>query len=183
MFRTIRIVVVDADGKQESALIRAARDSDDKLTPAKLQQKQQYYKGLTPEQIDRHEGQFGEIAINETRQIWLLAAPTTSGQHDEAMREILSEGADGFIFVVNCIRPETFPEMKKLIQKFRQYVTIPCLVAASGMDASGLASAILRDALNLPDDIDLMPCNIIDTGSAVALVQVMYQKVEADTQP
>jgi hypothetical protein len=182
MFRTIRFVVVDVEGKQQSELIRAARDNDDKLTPGKRRDKQRYYQRLTAQQIHRHEGQFGEITMDESAQIWLFAAPTTSEPHDEAFREIYAEGADGYIFVVNCAQSETFPETKSLIQMFLEYAAVPYLVAANGLYASGQPPYDLHAELSLPDDIDLVPCNTSDPVSAFEVVEIAFKTLKSNTR-
>jgi hypothetical protein len=180
MFRTIRFVVIDVEGKHESSLIRAARDSHDKPTPRRVREKQRYFQPLTAEQMHRHKGQFGEIAMDEHAQIWLFAAPTTSEPQDEAFREIYAEAADGFIFVVNCAQPETFAETKRLIQMFLQYVPVPYIVAANGLEASGLAPHTVRAELNLPDDIDLVSCTTSDPVSAFEVVQMAFTRLESN---
>ena len=62
---------------------------------------------------------------------------------------------------------------------FLQYVPVPYIVAANGLGASRLAPHTVRAELNLPDDIDLIPCIATDRTSAVEVVLMAFKKVEA----
>jgi len=151
---TLNLIVIDIDRKNQSEFIGAVRDSG------------QYENSL-----------FGRIHPTDKLLIWLFGIPMTSDSQYEMLWEILAEGADGYIFVIDCTQPAAFPEAARLIQIFRQYAPVPFVVAAHGFNTTTHSLKKLIEQLNLPVNTDIMPCIVSDPNSAKAVVQRAFQKI------
>jgi hypothetical protein len=139
-FHTINVVVVDVSGQDGGDFLRAIPG------------------GETPDAPTN----FRRILVNADYQIYLFTAPISLGPEAAWIGEVLAEGAKGYIFVINCLQAGSFPLVRQVIQRFRDYVPIPSLVVADNLSLSGLSLEGVRTALALSSDMMIIPCTPSD---------------------
>ncbi len=114
---------------------------------------------------------FGRISFAEDLSLFIFGTP---GQRRfEVMWEILSEGMIGFILLVNANDERSIEEGAHILETFRQYADVPYVVGVSHLDGAGDAQAFfarVREALELPEEVDLVACDPRDRESVKELM-------------
>jgi small GTP-binding protein len=126
---------------------------------------------------------FGRITVDDDLILYLFGTP---GQRRfDFMWEILSEGMLGFIIMVDCTRPETFREAKRILNTFRQYANTPFVIAANKQDlADAWEPNDLKIILRLDSQIKVLPCIAFDKESVKnILLELLYSILELYDEP
>ncbi|NDJ62503.1 MAG: GTP-binding protein [Chloroflexi bacterium] len=107
----------------------------------------------------------------------LLYLYGTPGQaRFDFMREILSEGMNGLIVLVDSADKPSFPDAAELISLFSGFVTVPYLVVANKSDLEGAARLDeVRRGTKVSAQVTVMPCNATQKSS---VRQVLLQMVK-----
>ena len=105
---------------------------------------------------------FGRITFSDGCSLFLFGTP---GQRRfEMMWEILSEGMIGFIVLVNAADERSADEAAHILGTFREYADVPYIVGVTHLDEAGASEdevmATVRAALELPDDVKTMACDV-----------------------
>jgi hypothetical protein len=122
---------------------------------------------------------FGRITIDRDLVLYLFGTP---GQDRfDFMWEILGEGMLGYVLLVDASRPESIDEAVGILAAFRRMARVPFVVGlnrAEGLDEA--EEARLRDALDLGDDVPVVPCDATDRESVKSvLLALLYAVVES----
>jgi hypothetical protein len=126
---------------------------------------------------------FGRITVDDDLILYLFGTP---GQRRfDFMWEILSEGMLGFIIMVDCTRPETFREAKRILHTFRQYANTPFVIAANKQDlADAWEPNDLKIILRLESKTKVLPCIAFDKESVKnILLELLYSILELYDEP
>jgi small GTP-binding protein len=105
---------------------------------------------------------FGRITFSDGCSLFLFGTP---GQRRfEMMWEILSEGMIGFIVLVNAADERSADEAAHILGTFREYADVPYIVGVTHLDEADASEdevmATVRAALELPDDVKTMACDV-----------------------
>jgi small GTP-binding protein len=94
----------------------------------------------------------------------------------EFMWEILAKEMDGFVILIDGTRPESLDQARRLINLFTRISPVPFVVAANKQDIAGaMRPHKVRGALDLPPDIQVLPCVATDHDSVHSiLVQLLH---------
>lgn len=104
---------------------------------------------------------FGRITFARDLTLFLFGTP---GQRRfEVMWEILSEGMIGFILLVHAGDDRSIEEAAHILDTFRKYADVPYVIGVSHLDETDESDddtfAKVRERLELPDDVELVPCD------------------------
>lgn len=92
------------------------------------------------------------------------------------MWEILATEMNGFVVLVDCTDPASFPDAIELITLFSNFNQVPYLIVANKADMPGaLSLAQVRREIKAADEITVMPC---DSTSKSSVRQVLLQMIE-----
>jgi signal recognition particle receptor subunit beta len=104
---------------------------------------------------------FGRISFAEDLSLFLFGTP---GQRRfEVMWEILSEGMIGFILLVNATDERSVEEASHILDQFRKYADVPYVIGVSHLDDGNephdQVFGRVREALEVPETVDVVPCD------------------------
>lgn len=121
---------------------------------------------------------FGRITIDRDLVLYLFGTP---GQDRfDFMWEILGEGMLGYVLLVDATRPDSIEEAVGILAAFRKMARVPFVVGlnrAAGLDPSD--EARVRAALELGDEVPVVPCDATDRESVKAvLLALLYSVVD-----
>ena len=121
---------------------------------------------------------FGRITIDRDLVLYLFGTP---GQDRfDFMWEILGEGMLGYILLVDSEREDSLEEATGILAAFRKMARVPFVVAlnrAPGLDPTD--EGRVRAALELGDEIPVVPCDATDRESVKAvLLALLYSVVD-----
>lgn len=117
---------------------------------------------------------FGRITVDDDLVLYLFGTP---GQRRfDFMWDILSEGMLGFVVMVDCTRPETFREAKRILETFSDYAETPFVVAANKQDQEDAwGPEDLRIILRMSHDVKIIPCVALQKESVKnVLLELLY---------
>ena len=116
---------------------------------------------------------YGRVKIGDDT-LYLYGTP---GQpRFDFMWEILSEGYNAYIVLVDSTDPPSFPDAAEIINQFNAYGNVPHIVVANKTDLEGNASlAEVRRGTKASSDITVMPCVALQKSS---VRQVLLQVIE-----
>jgi signal recognition particle receptor subunit beta len=120
---------------------------------------------------------FGRISFPGELSLFLFGTP---GQRRfEMMWEILSEGMLGFILLVHAAEPRSVEEAVHILSTFGRYADVPYVVGVSHLDRTDRPAdevlAQVREALALPDDVEVLGCDPRSREDVKALLlQVLF---------
>jgi small GTP-binding protein len=106
---------------------------------------------------------YGRVQLNENVSIHLFGTP--GQERFDFMRDHLSEGMDGFIFLIDSTDQGTLAQARALLTVFEKQSKVPYLVVANKADKKGLSMEELRQALKLPKKQMIVACNSTDHSS------------------
>ncbi|SFK91731.1 GTP-binding protein [Streptomyces pini] len=104
---------------------------------------------------------FGRLTLSEELVLYLFGTP--GQQRFQQLWEDLSIGALGALLLVD---PERLGESFPVLDLVEQY-GLPCAVGVNRFDGSpSYAADEVREALNLPDGVPVVPCDVRDQASS-----------------
>ncbi|WP_031507173.1 GTP-binding protein [Streptomyces megasporus] len=120
---------------------------------------------------------FGRLTLSETLVLYLFGTP--GQQRFQQLWEDLSIGALGALLLVD---PERLGESFPVLDLVEQY-GLPCAVGVNHFDGSpSYAMDEVREALNLPHDTPVVPCDVRDRKSAadtlITLVEYLHSRTD-----
>jgi small GTP-binding protein len=121
---------------------------------------------------------FGRITIDRDLVLYLFGTP---GQDRfDFMWEILGEGMLGYILLVDSSRQDSLDEAVSILAAFRKMARVPFVVAlnrSAGIDQAD--ETRVRTALELGDEVPVVPCDAMDRESVKAvLLALLYSVVD-----
>src|SRR3954451_15232941 len=121
---------------------------------------------------------FGPITID--RDLVLFPFGTPGQDRFDFMWEILGEGMLGYILLVDSSREDSLEEAVGILAAFRKMARVPFVVALNrspGLDESDELN--VRAALDLGDEVPVVPCDATDRESVKAvLLALLYSVVD-----
>lgn len=112
---------------------------------------------------------YGQVQLNDDVSIHLFGTPGQA--RFDFMRDHLSEGMDGFIFLIDSTDRGTLSQAKELLAIFEKQSKVPYLVVANKADKKGLSVEEIRQALKLPKKQMVVSCNSTDRSSVRAVAE------------
>jgi small GTP-binding protein len=95
------------------------------------------------------------------------------------MWEILAKEMDGFVILVDSTLPESFSQAQRLINLFTRISPVPFVVAANKQDIAGaMRPHQISAALDLPSDIQVLPCVATDRDSVYSVLVQLAQAIK-----
>ena len=126
---------------------------------------------------------FGRITIDRDLVLYLFGTP--GQERFDFMWEILGEGMLGYVVLVDAEREDSLQEAAGILGAFRRMARVPYVVAlnrSSGVDHED--ERRIRETLDLPADVALLPCDATDKESVkavlLALLYAVLDEVEAE---
>ncbi|HVF52657.1 MAG TPA: ATP/GTP-binding protein [Actinomycetota bacterium] len=115
---------------------------------------------------------FGRITFAQDLSLFLFGTP---GQRRfEVMWEILSEGMIGFILLVHAGDQRSVDEAFHILTTFREYADVPYVIGVTHLDETkepvDKVMANIRKTLELPEEINLIPCDPREKEDVKALM-------------
>jgi hypothetical protein len=129
---------------------------------------------------------FGRITFAQDLSLFLFGTP---GQRRfEVMWEILSEGMIGFILLVHAGDDRSIDEASHILNTFREYADVPFVIGVSHLDETKESHdevfAKVRDKLELPEHVDLVPCDPREREDVKGLMlQILFDVMKRIEQP
>lgn len=150
--QNVKIVVTGPFNAGKTAFIRSISEIDVVSTERKITTAAERVKDQTTVAMD-----FGRITVDDDLVLYLFGTP--GQKRFDFMWEILSEGMLGFVVMVDSTRPETFREVRSILETFRAYAPTPYVVAANKQDSPDAWDLEdMRVALRLDRKVKLLPC-------------------------
>lgn len=113
--------------------------------------------------------------------IKLLLYGTPGQTRFRFMWEAVSVGAEGFVFLVDASKPDTWAEARELIAFFMDRPDIPWIVGANRANAAGPeACDRLAEFLGLDDNVPLVPCDLADSQSSRDVMVALLGRIIGD---
>jgi signal recognition particle receptor subunit beta len=126
---------------------------------------------------------FGRITIDRELVLYLFGTP--GQERFDFMWEILGEGMLGYVVLVDAEREDSLVEAAGILDAFRRMARVPYVVALNrspGIDQDD--ERRIRERLDLPVDVALLPCDATDKESVkavlLALLYAVLDEVEAE---
>jgi small GTP-binding protein len=140
-------------------------------------------KGITDETRSRKTDttvamDFGRITIDRDLVLYLFGTP--GQERFDFMWEILGEGMLGYILLVDSDRPDSVDEAASILAAFRRMARVPFVVALNRSEGITPGDeAKVRSALDLGDEVAVVPCDATDRESVKAvLLALLYSVVD-----
>lgn len=158
MGAVFKIIVVGPFNAGKTEFVRAASDIPIVTTEQPISNELRSVKDETTVAMD-----YGQVRVGED----LIHLYGTPGQpRFDFMLDILSQGIDAAIMLVDSADRRSFSEARRLLRFLKSKGRLPLLVVASKQDEKGSTSAqSTGQALRLPDDIPIVGCSISDKSS------------------
>ncbi len=176
--QAVKIVVTGPFAAGKTTLIRTISEITVLSTERNITDSTKARKAETTVAMD-----FGRITIDRELVLYLFGTP---GQDRfDFMWEILGEGMLGYLVLIDADREDSLAEAMTICQAFRRMARVPFVVAlnrADDLDEAGRER--IRDVLDLPMDVPVLPCNATDRESVkevlLALLYCVLDELEAE---
>lgn len=154
--RPLKIVVTGPFSAGKTTLIKTISEVTVLGTERDITDESRAIKNRTTVAMD-----FGRITFGDGLSLFLFGTP---GQRRfEMMWEILSDGMIGFIVLVHAGDDRSIDEAAHILETFREYADVPFIVGVSHLDETEdddqIVFAKVREALELPDSVEVVPCD------------------------
>jgi hypothetical protein len=114
---------------------------------------------------------YGRLTFADTAQE-LNIFGTPGQDYMDFMWDVLSNGMQGMIFLVDSSAPDSLEEAKAILSRFDK--TVPLVVVANKQDYSPTISiAQIRSSLQLEKHVKVIPCNATKKENVVAILRVI----------
>lgn len=121
---------------------------------------------------------FGRITLGGGVVIYLFGTP--GQERFDFMWEVASQGMLGFILLVDCERPESLTDTRRIFDWFRRSADVPYLIAANKAFESGVDVDRIRAELCLSADEPILQIDARDRDSVkAALLAFLERKLDA----
>lgn len=123
---------------------------------------------------------FGKLTLlDEDLAVELSLFGTPGQDRFNFMWDVLAEGMDGYVVLVDLTRPETLDEGRAIVDHFRAMSSAPFVIGANkGTVEPGELDGVAERVAGDPD-ATVVACDASDQGSAKALLLVLLESVLA----
>ena len=148
-----KVLIVGPFNAGKTEFVRAASDIPIVTTEQPISNHLRSVKDETTVAMD-----YGQARVGDA----LLHLYGTPGQpRFDFMLDILAQGIDAAVMLVDSVERRSFSEARRLLRFLRRKGRVPLLVVASKQDQDGAISAeAAGEALHLPDDVPVVGCSI-----------------------
>jgi uncharacterized protein len=162
---SFKIVVTGPFNSGKTQFIKTISDIPVVSTEKRITTEDRGIKGETTVAMD-----YGRLALDGDT-LYLYGTPGQA--RFDFMWEILSDGMDAFVVLVDSTDPPSFPDAAELIDVFTGYMNVPHIIVANKTDVPGAAS--LRQVMQGTNaEVTVMPCVATNKSS---VRQVLLQVV------
>jgi small GTP-binding protein len=166
----LKIVVTGPFDAGKSQFIGTISEIEVVATERKITTEDRQIKSETTVAMD-----FGRFTMSN-RVLHLFGTPGQS--RFEFMWEILAKEMDGFVILIDSTKPDSFEQAQQLIKLFTRISPVPFVVAANKQDIAGaMRPHRVRAALNLPSEIQVLPCVATDRDSVYGILVQLDQAI------
>lgn len=106
---------------------------------------------------------FGRISVGGDLQLYLFGTP--GQERFDFMWDIVARGMLGVIMLVDCSRPESFAESRRILDHFRVLGDVPVIIAANKVQEFTADARALGEHLELRDHEFVVPTDARDRES------------------
>ena len=158
MAAVTKVLIVGPFNAGKTEFVRAASDIPIVTTDQPISNYLRSVKDETTVAMD-----YGQARVGEH----LFHLYGTPGQpRFDFMLDVLSQGIDAAIMLVDSTDRRSFPEARRLLRFLRRKGRVPLLLVASKQDEHGSVSAeSIGQSLRLPDDVPVVGCTTADSSS------------------
>jgi len=168
-----KLVVTGTFNAGKTTFIKTLSDIDpvdtDKITRYKSEAK---VKSTTTVALD-----YGQANINGGSKVHLFGTPGQT--RFDFMHDLLADGMDGFLFLVDTTDRQTFTQANELLNQFRKRARVPYLLVANKVDCRGLSLEEIKRQFKLPPNQLVVSCVSTDRNSVRAVVEQLVMMIEA----
>jgi uncharacterized protein len=123
---------------------------------------------------------FGKLTVADEDMLAELYLFGTPGQDRfDFMWDVLAEGMDGYILMIDLSREEGVKEACRILGHFREMSDAPFVIGANKAASNPDALSTLTDALSVDPDTTIVPCEATQRESAKTLLLELLLKVLA----
>ena len=169
---TYKIVVTGAFNAGKTTFVNTLSDIDTVNTDREVSNPiERAIKRSTTTALD-----YGQLYLDDNITLHLFGTP---GQpRFEFMRDILAQGMDGFIFLIDSSDFGRLDEAGRLLTIFNEADSSPFIVAANKTDLNAINPIELRLQLNLPASQPVTTCVATQRDSALAVVNQLVSMLK-----
>jgi uncharacterized protein len=179
--QTLTIIMAGPAGSGKTAFIKAVDDDVEAMPYMARRRHERWLQTATPKEIEdyrqRRQG-YAAVPVNEHTMLQIFAAPPAIHERHLLYWEIMSGSADGYIFLIDSTRTDTFDEARYTIETLRSYVSIPCIIAANRHDSPGaLTIGAIRNKLDPGTEIPIRLCAASERESAQSVLMALFDAI------
>lgn len=122
----------------------------------------------------------GNVSLNSGLTLRLLEPPAAYVFEDNRMRELVARSqAGGYIILTDSTMPDRFGRMTAILNILQaQHPAVPAVMAANKQDhPQAWTVEDIRLALDVPDDIEIIPCASGDVNTVAEVVQRLVARL------
>lgn len=168
-----KLVVTGTFNAGKTTFIKTLSDIDpvdtDKITRYKSEAE---VKSTTTVALD-----YGQVTINGGSKIHLFGTPGQT--RFDFMHDLLADGMDGFLFLVDTTDRKTFTQANVLLNQFRKRARVPYLLVANKVDCRGMSPEEIKRQFKLPPKQPVVSCVATDSNSVRAVVEQLVMMIES----
>ncbi|HNP70591.1 MAG TPA: ATP/GTP-binding protein [Kouleothrix sp.] len=170
--QVLKIVITGAYAAGKTHFIRSLSDIETVSTEYEVTQAGELE--LKPETTVALD--FGKTALSECLALYIFGTP--GQERFDYMWELLSEGSHGYVVMVDSCQPAQFAETQRLMARFAQITHAPFVVAANKQDdPEALTASAVREQLQLPASVPIVPCVATDRASCMSVIVALLGEI------
>jgi len=120
---------------------------------------------------------YGQVYINGGSKVHLCGTPGQA--RVDFMRDLLTDGMDGFLFLVDITDRRMFTQANALFNQFRKRARVPYLLVATKVDCQGVSPEEIKRQFRLPFKQPVVSCVATDRNSVRNVVEQLVVMIEA----
>jgi small GTP-binding protein len=120
---------------------------------------------------------YGRVKLARGITIRLFGTP--GQERFDFMHQLLSEGMQGFIFLIDASDPQGLNQAARLFSRFNGPAQVPYLLVANKADQKSMSLEEIRKQLKLSPDQPLVACVATDKASVRSVVEQLITLIEA----
>lgn len=120
---------------------------------------------------------YGQVKLKRGVTIRLFGTP--GQERFDFMHQLLAEGMQGFIFLIDASDRQSLGQATRLLDRFLGMEKVPYLLVANKADQKGLSLEEIRQQLKLSPNHPLVSCIATDKASVRSVAEQLVSLIEA----